>query len=144
MSARKRKAQSYLEELFPDNDFYKLTRSHQEPPRKKPMQRFQPDPTSFAVDHNRALNEYHELARKQEQECMICCESICIMDFPTTHHESESQYLHLDEVCLKCWKVHLRTQVETKSTDQIKCAQCSVLLAEPEIRKLAESATYDK
>ena len=75
---------------------------------------------------------------------MICCEQKVEWQFPSTRHVDENRTSHEDEVCMICWNTHLQTQIEDKATDQIRCAQCNVQLDEPEIRMLANQATYNR
>lgn len=77
---------------------------------------------------------------------MMCCEEKVGGSFPswTGRHAAGHHDTSPGEVCFACWEIYLQMQIEATSTDNIKCAQCNVLLAEADIRHLVGRTTYDK
>lgn len=78
--------------------------------------------------------------RMRRTECSMCCTEVAVNQFPKLPHKGATQ--HDSQVCLKCWEQHLETEVEAKPWDQVSCQQCSQVLEEKEIRRLASSVTY--
>lgn len=79
------------------------------------------------------------MARK---ECIICCAEVTTIRFPKLHHVDAQQ--HTSDVCLGCWNQHLKSEVESKGFEGVGCPQCSYLLQEPEVRRLAQKSTYSE
>lgn len=77
------------------------------------------------------------MARK---ECTVCCEDTALNQFPKLPHVNTRQ--HSSDVCNGCWDLHLKSEVENNGFEKIGCPQCSQLLQEPEVRKLARKSTY--
>ena len=65
------------------------------------------------------------------RECSVCVSDLSLDDFPPKIHSGGAQ--HTCEVCESCWEEHLRIAVEELETDQIRCAQCDLMLSEPDV-----------
>ena len=76
------------------------------------------------------------------RECSVCVSDLTIDNFPPTVHSGAAQ--HKSEVCESCWEEHLRTAVEVLETDQIRCAQCDLILSEPDVQQLASKEVHSK
>lgn len=74
--------------------------------------------------------------------CTTCDRDLPSNQFPKTPDDSKCD--HDRETCKRCWHQWLASQVDSKSYDQISCAQCTTILGQNEIRLLATPAVYEK
>ena len=72
--------------------------------------------------------------------CTTCGRSLPVASFPKVPEDSKCE--HERATCRRCWHQWLEIQVESRSFDQIPCAQCSNFLGQSEMRALATPATY--
>ena len=79
------------------------------------------------------------MGRKQ---CIVCSDDAYKNQFPKLPHDQNDNDIHGSDVCFKCFKAHLSVEVKNKGPEAVSCPQCKHELAEPEVRKLAWSATY--
>lgn len=76
--------------------------------------------------------------------CIICERNVPDDQFPPNpsalyqDHDSCPR----EEVCLRCWRTHLRIEIETKTT--VCCPQCPQVLKAENIRGLAATKDYLK
>lgn len=83
------------------------------------------------------------LASKMKKiKCTTCDRNLPLNSFPKTTEDSTCD--HGRETCRRCWHQWLDVQVETRSPDQIACAQCPNILSQSGVRALATSAVYEK
>jgi len=86
--------------------------------------------------------------RKPRKECAICAERVFLNQFPKDPHAFSSQgdgQQHGSDVCFKCYSQHVEAEITNKGSDLVCCPQCPQILAEPEVRKLAQRCgTYQK
>lgn len=75
------------------------------------------------------------------RECIICCTDVAVNQFPRLPHKNADA--HDRGVCLKCWESHLVAEVSSKGWDAVACPQCTEVLSEAEIRKIASGKTYE-
>lgn len=76
--------------------------------------------------------------------CIVCTEDVPKNRFPKLPHKQDGNNKHSSDVCFKCFREHLRVEVENKGHEAVSCPQCSKLLDESEVRKLASSRTYQE
>ncbi|KAK6437243.1 hypothetical protein LTR95_006557 [Oleoguttula sp. CCFEE 5521] len=88
--------------------------------------------------------EVRQQSRKRSRigvkECIVCTNETLRARIPKLPHADADQ--HTSDVCFTGWKLHLNGQVATKGFDNIKCPQCTHLLDDKEVRKLAKGSTY--
>lgn len=75
-------------------------------------------------------------------KCTTCDRTLPVMSFPKFPEGSNCK--HERETCKRCWRQWLAVQVETKSFNQISCAQCENILGQSQIKALATSQVYQK
>lgn len=79
------------------------------------------------------------LARK---ECTICYNEVAVNQFPKLPHKTAKN--HDRGVCRSCWEAHLVSEVSSKGWYAVSCPQCTEVLSEAELRKIASTKTYMK
>jgi hypothetical protein len=82
-------------------------------------------------------------ARITRKECIICVDDVAANQFPKKPHAGDDEQ-HTSDVCFKCYNQHISTGVDHKGSELVRCPQCLQTLTEPEVRKLARVATYQK
>ncbi|KAK4540528.1 hypothetical protein LTR36_009166 [Oleoguttula mirabilis] len=82
------------------------------------------------------------ISKMKKTKCSSCDRSLPTTQFPK--HPEGSSCEHGRETCRRCWHQWLEAQVNSKSFDQISCAQCSNTLGQGEIRALATPAVYQR
>lgn len=84
-----------------------------------------------------------EISRK---ECIVCMTDVAKNQFPKLPHSASTtvEHEHDSQVCFKCWQDHLKSEVESNMFEAVACLQCSKLLVESEVRKLASSFTHQE
>lgn len=78
-----------------------------------------------------------KLARK---ECSICCTDVANNQFPKLPHQGAAT--HDSGVCRKCWELHLLEEISSKGWDAVACPECTEVLSEAELKKIASGKTY--
>ncbi|CZT24950.1 uncharacterized protein RCC_10679 [Ramularia collo-cygni] len=76
--------------------------------------------------------------KTKRSECSICNRSLANSAFPKISDKCD----HTRDTCRKCWNAWLKEQIDSVAADQIGCVQCSRILEESDIRKLARPASY--
>lgn len=76
--------------------------------------------------------------------CIVCTDDVPKNRFPKLPHKQDENNKRSSDVCFKCFRDHLRVEVENKGHEAVSCPQCSKLLDEHEVRKLASSQTYQE
>lgn len=79
-----------------------------------------------------------KMARK---ECVLCCVDVLVNQYPRLPHKTANA--HDRGVCLKCWEIHLVSEVSSKGWDAASCPQCTEVLSEAEMKKIASGKTYE-
>jgi hypothetical protein len=74
--------------------------------------------------------------------CIVCTDDVPKNRFPKLPHKRAANNEHSSDVCFKCFREHVRNEVEIKGHEEADCPQCSQPLEESDIRKLASSRTY--
>lgn len=76
--------------------------------------------------------------KMKRTECAICARDLPNTVFPILSNKCD----HTRETCRKCWNEWLKSQIESVPADQIACTQCSRILEESDIRRLARPAAH--
>lgn len=120
--------------------YRELADDEDEPPPPWPEDFIPPPP----VKRERTVDDADVKPRKRRsmarKECVKCCNDVVANRFPQLCHVKAQQ--HVSKVCFGCWDQHLKTEVENKGFEGVSCPQCSHLLQEPEVRRLARKSTY--
>ncbi|EHK43703.1 uncharacterized protein TrAtP1_008103 [Trichoderma atroviride] len=75
-------------------------------------------------------------------ECIICGDYKGTMSFPQSPITKECT--HFPTACLRCLRKMLRSELERKQWEDIKCPECGAVLQYQEIQKFADDDTKKK
>ncbi|EME40887.1 hypothetical protein DOTSEDRAFT_74442 [Dothistroma septosporum NZE10] len=73
-------------------------------------------------------------------ECITCQRKVQTASLPRV--PKASGCTHERQTCRKCWHEWLKSQVASASANKISCIQCSNILVQSDIQKLATVSTY--
>lgn len=72
-------------------------------------------------------------------DCTICARQLGTSAFPILSPKCD----HKRETCRKCWNEWLQSQIGTVPADHIACTQCTRILDQSDIKRLARPAAYE-
>lgn len=77
-------------------------------------------------------------------QCIVCMSDVAKNQFPKLPHSTDAGRGHASQVCSKCWKAHLKSEIRSNGVEAVACPQCDKVLDDAEIRRLASERDYNK
>jgi hypothetical protein len=74
-------------------------------------------------------------------DCVVCAETKAASEFPSA--AITKACLHPPQTCLECVATSIRTDLKSKRWSEIKCTECSELLAYDDVERFADPKTFE-
>lgn len=124
-------------------------------PKKRSLAQEDLDPTSSMNDSimqktpndgDAATSSARKKRKISRIECIVCMNDVAKTQFPRLPHAiaGDGGHEHESQVCFKCWKEHLKSEIRSNGFQLVACPQCDKMLVEAEVRKLASSFDYNR
>ncbi|KAH0559686.1 hypothetical protein GP486_003797 [Trichoglossum hirsutum] len=79
---------------------------------------------------------------KQDQECVVCTETLKGTDFPQTRITGTCT--HEPATCLGCIAEHIRVQLDSRTWGQLSCPECPEPMVYVDVRRYATEETFQR